>query len=172
MTSYIYFIQAKGDGPIKIGTTADNPRRRMVKIQSDCPWPVKLIGSIEGTVSQEKQIHLLLARYRTQGEWFEPQPIVLAAIGEALRVGRQIEVARVPKKPKHAHALCKFRSENNLTLRKMADRVGVTYASLSRIEGGRQLPSWALACRLAQATGLHVRDFRPETYDILYGAAQ
>jgi hypothetical protein len=83
-SSYIYFIQARGDGPIKIGFTADNPRRRMVKIQSDCPWPVRLLGAIEGTVSQEKQIHLVLARYKTQGEWFEPTTIVLAAVNLAL----------------------------------------------------------------------------------------
>ena len=85
--SYIYFIQARDNGPIKIGFTGDDPRKRMVKIQSDCPWPVQLLGAIEGTVSQEKQIHLLLSRYKAQGEWFEPHPIVVAAVNMALECG-------------------------------------------------------------------------------------
>jgi DNA-binding XRE family transcriptional regulator len=169
MTSYVYFIQAKGDGPIKIGFTADDPRKRMVKIQSDCPWPVSLIGTIEGSVSLEKQIHLLLARWRTQGEWFQPHPIVLAAVQEALRVGRKPTVQVQPREPKYQHPLCRYRADNNLTLKVVADRVGITHASLSRIESGRQLPSWDLACRLAKATGLHVKAFRPETYQMLFG---
>jgi len=170
--SYIYFIQAHGDGPIKIGVTGDNPTRRMVKIQSDCPWPVKLIGAIRGGVSQEKQIHLLLSRFRTQGEWFEAHPIVLAAIQEALRVGQRMPCRpRASKEPKHDHVICRYRSKTGLTLKDVARSVGVTHASLSRIESGRAMPSWSLACRLAKATGIHVRDLRPETYSMLFGEA-
>lgn len=173
MTSYIYFIQAHGDGPIKIGVTGDNPCRRMVKIQSDCPWPVKLLGAISGSVSQEKQIHLVLSRFRTQGEWFEAHPIVLAAVREALRVGERLsqEPERAIRAPKYDHPLCRYRSEKGLTLKDIAREVEVSHASLSRIESGGAKPSWELACRLSKFTGIHIRELRPDTYSMLFGEA-
>lgn len=171
MTSYIYFIQAKGDGPIKIGSTGADPRKRMVKIQSDCPWPVKLIGTIEGTVSQEKQIHLVLSRFKTQGEWFDPHPIVLAAIKEAMKCGHKVPFVKEPKRAKYAHPLCKYRSENKLTLKAIARDVGVNHASLSRVESGNAIPSWGLACRISKSTGIHVKELRPDLYSVLFDEA-
>jgi Putative antitoxin of bacterial toxin-antitoxin system, YdaS/YdaT/Meiotically up-regulated gene 113 len=91
VTSFIYFIQAQSNGPIKIGTTRHHPARRMVKIQTDCPWPIKLLGAIEGTSAQEKAIHQTLSFFRTSGEWFSPHPTVMAAIETALRVGKPAE---------------------------------------------------------------------------------
>lgn len=88
MTSYIYFIQAEPDGPIKIGTTTANPHFRMKNLQTGCPWTVKLLGAIEGSASQEKQIHAVLSYFRTQGEWFSPHPTVLSAIEAALTSGK------------------------------------------------------------------------------------
>src|SRR4051812_9870839 len=85
--SYIYFIQVEGDGPIKIGTTGDHPQKRLSKIQTDCPWQVKLLGTIFGSVAQEKRMHLVLAPWKMQGEWFKPHPIVVAAIESALGRG-------------------------------------------------------------------------------------
>lgn len=60
-TSYVYFVQAGTNGPIKIGITKHNPRMRMVKIQSDCPYPIHLIGAIEGGLACERGFHKRLA---------------------------------------------------------------------------------------------------------------
>lgn len=154
MTSYIYFIQAQGDGPIKIGVTGDNPRKRMVKIQSDCPWPVKLLGAIEGTVSQEKQIHLVLARYRTQGEWFEPTPIVLEAISTALECGRQAPFIEPVAGLGEAHPLRKWREDRNLTQTEAGTLIGTSFVCFSRWERGTFMPHRKFWDVIERVTGI------------------
>lgn len=166
MTSYIYFIQAQGDGPIKIGVTQFNPLRRMVKIQSDCPWPVELLGTIVGTVAQEKRIHMLLACYRTQGEWFSPHPIVLAAIGEAIRVGVPAEFKK-RRGAKHDHPLCLYRAAHNLTVHDIAARTGLTACTISRFETRKNKPNGESLKALIRATGLTVIDLRPDLVEFM-----
>lgn len=163
--SYIYFIQAHGKGPIKIGTTGDDPRKRMVKIQSDCPWPVRLLGAIKGSVVQEKQIHLVLARWRTQGEWFEPHPIVLAAIDEAMICGERIAPIRNPnggRRAKYDHPLCHYRAKHDLSLQDIADRTGLTRSSLSRFERWSHKPNQESLKAIIEATGLSLFELRPD----------
>lgn len=163
MTSYIYFIQAKGSGPIKIGTTGDDPRKRMVKIQSDCPWPVRLLGAIEGTVSQEKRMHFVLSAWRTQGEWFEPHPIVLAAVQEALKHGKSLPLQSGKKKGvKYDHALCRYRAERSMSLKVLSGLTGISHCSISRYESGRNVPSGESLKVLMAVTGLAVFDLRPD----------
>lgn len=156
MTSYIYFIQAQDNGPIKIGSTGDNPRKRMVKIQSDFPWPVRLLGAIEGTVSQEKRIHLILARWKTQGEWFEPTPIVLAAIEAALECGKSapFDEPCAPEVDETAHPLRKWREILSLTQAEAGKRIGVDHVCVSRWERGAHLPSRKHWGRIEEATGV------------------
>lgn len=161
--SYIYFIQAQDNGPIKIGFTGDNPRKRMVKIQSDCPWPVQLLGAIEGTVSQEKQIHLVLARYKTQGEWFEPHPHVVAAVNLALECGvlapddDAIDFDGMNK-------LRAYRLSKKLSQSDLAASVGVKKSAISRIEKGKRVPSMGLVARIVEISDgeLSANDFIPE----------
>lgn len=159
---YIYFIQSKGDGPIKIGFTGDDPRKRMVKIQSDCPWPVDLLGAIKGTIAQEKRIHLVLAPFRTQGEWFEATPIVLAAVAEALRVGETIAAPRKRRAAKYEHPLCLYRAANGLTLYDIAERTGLSPVTICRFEKGSHKPNEDSLRKLIRATGLSLMDLRPD----------
>lgn len=51
------------------------------------------------------------------------------------------------------HPLRKYRTENGITLEHLAQMVGVTRATLSRIETWLQSPSLSLVCRLINATG-------------------
>lgn len=129
MTSCIYFLQAKSGGPIKIGTTTGDPRRRLTNLKTGSPEPINMIGAIEGTLAQEKQIHLLLSRYRVHGEWFEANAIVTAAIQEALRAGKAIY--HPSTKPKHAHSLCLYRKRHNLSLGDLAKTIGTMPIRLS-----------------------------------------
>jgi len=129
MTSYIYFIQAANGGPIKIGTTSFNPFRRMAKIQSDCPWPVTLLGAIEGTLSQEKQIHRTLRYFRTSGEWFSAHPKVLAAVDAALQLGKRAEF------PTKRNAPLSERNQN--TVSSLVEALGGTNA-VAKLTGNRQ----------------------------------
>lgn len=94
--SFIYFLQADVEnGPIKIGFTTRDPMKRKGDLQVGCPWPIKVIGVIEGTHSQEQQIHFVLDCWRTRGEWFTPHPIVCAAVNEALACGRRVAIPSI-----------------------------------------------------------------------------
>lgn len=80
----VYFIQADENGPIKIGFTADDPKRRLSQLQTGNPSMLKLLGSVKGSSAHEKRFHATLAEWRLQGEWFQSHPTVLAAIEHAL----------------------------------------------------------------------------------------
>lgn len=154
MTSYIYFIQAKGDGPIKIGFTGDDPRKRMVKIQCDCPWPVALIGAIEGTLAQEKQIHLLLSHWRKRGEWYDPHPIVLAAVREALKVGTALFIEEQETDKETDNPLKKWRIQQDLTQLELSEILGVSVMAVSRWERGLNFPHRRQWSAIEERTGI------------------
>ncbi|CAA9305061.1 MAG: hypothetical protein AVDCRST_MAG68-758 [uncultured Gemmatimonadetes bacterium] len=50
------------------------------------------------------------------------------------------------------------RAIRNLTQAELAERAGITRASVNAIEGGRMVPSIYLALRLARALGVPVGD--------------
>lgn len=166
--SYIYFIQVAGGGPVKIGITRHDPRQRMVKIQSDCPWPVQLLGAIKGDIDQEAIFHRQLEEFKLQGEWFRPAEQVIAVVESALQSAASVQFSKKKRTPKYDHPLCIYRSDNGLTLKDVAELVGVEHASLSRIESRRQNPSVELAARIAKVTGIHIRDLRPDVYEMFY----
>lgn len=168
MTSYIYFIQVDGGGPIKIGITRHDPRQRMVKIQSDCPWPVSLIGVVMGGLDDEASLHRELSQFNTQGEWFNPTAEVISAVERTLKTKGAVHLAQKKRGPKHDHALCRYRNENGLTLKDIATLVGVEHATLSRIESGLNNPSPELAKRITKVTGIHFADLRPDLYRIFW----
>ena len=74
----VYFIG--GDvGPIKIGMTA-SAANRLARIQSTCPFPVRVLASMPGGRSEEMRLHRQFAASRLHGEWFERSPELLAEI--------------------------------------------------------------------------------------------
>lgn len=81
---YVYFIQADENGPIKIGYTADDPKRRLSQLQTGNASTLKLLGAVRGTSAHERKFHADLAEWRLQGEWFEPHPTVISTIQDAL----------------------------------------------------------------------------------------
>lgn len=69
----VYFIQA-GDF-VKIGRTR-NIKRRIDQTQVHCPFPIQLIGTIEGDKDVEREIHDMFKPYQSTGEWFNLTPEV------------------------------------------------------------------------------------------------
>jgi hypothetical protein len=66
---YLYFIQAKNTGLIKIGRTK-NPDTRFRNLQTGNGEELRMIACFEGWGWREPSIHELLKRWRLQGEWF------------------------------------------------------------------------------------------------------
>jgi transcriptional regulator with XRE-family HTH domain len=54
-----------------------------------------------------------------------------------------------------------WREKRGYSVRQLADRAGVSYVSVVKIENGRMSPTVALLEKLAQALDVSVRDFFP-----------
>lgn len=89
--AYVYFIQADENGPIKIGFTSDDPKKRLSQLQTANPATLKLLGAICGTTAKERELHTALAEWRMQGEWFQSHPTVLETIQAALSSSQEPE---------------------------------------------------------------------------------
>lgn len=76
MTGFIYFIQ-NGTGEVKIGYT-ENVRRRLHNLQIASPTTLNVIGQMPGAMSDEREIHQRFAHARLVGEWFNPDPDIIA----------------------------------------------------------------------------------------------
>lgn len=74
----IYFV-GFGDGPIKIGFTA-NLDYRMEHLQTACPYKLELLATVKGGLGTERELHTRFAEHRIRGEWFSPAPDILAEI--------------------------------------------------------------------------------------------
>ncbi len=78
----VYFIQQRvdgGDGPIKIGVSAD-VADRVSKLQVGCAYPLVLLATMKGDDTTEYNLHTRFASARLSGEWFRPVPELLAFI--------------------------------------------------------------------------------------------
>jgi DNA-binding transcriptional regulator YiaG len=75
----IYFVQAEGGGPIKIGRTIDL-RKRMASFQCVSPVPLRVLAVMPGGPLAEFELHGRFAAHRTYGEWFNPSPVLVTYI--------------------------------------------------------------------------------------------
>ncbi len=78
--SSVYFIRAGTDGPIKIGYSARDINERLSQLQTGNPEELCLIGLVSGTEDFEKRLHRRFRAHHIRGEWFRPDPEILAFI--------------------------------------------------------------------------------------------
>lgn len=62
----IYVYRARGTNLYKIGYTARKASERLKEWQAGCPYTLDLVGTTEGTLSDEKNLH---SRLRRLGYW-------------------------------------------------------------------------------------------------------
>lgn len=85
----VYFIKPCGlDGPIKIGASK-RPAIRVIDLAAWSPWPLELIGAIEGTTADERFLHRCFADCHSHREWFHSTPVLREAIRNILDQGIQ-----------------------------------------------------------------------------------
>jgi len=80
--SYVYFVKALPDGPIKIGK-ALVPFARLSELQVGNHCELALLGVILGDETTERALHEQLAEHRVRGEWFEDTPELQQAMDRA-----------------------------------------------------------------------------------------
>lgn len=81
--SFVYFIQSKDGGPIKIGCTTDVEKRRAT-LQTAHATELRVLATMRGGHRVEKSLHegFTNDRVRHNGEWFRPSSNLLDFIRE------------------------------------------------------------------------------------------
>ena len=74
----VYFISQNNNEFIKIGYIKDigSMRSRLSNIQTGNPYPVYLLGVIDGDEESEKRYHWRYQPHKVRGEWFLGEPII------------------------------------------------------------------------------------------------
>jgi hypothetical protein len=70
----VYFVRF--GGLVKIGWTS-NLKRRMSDVPNE-----EILGTTAGTMEDEKRCHAAFAHLRVKGEWFTPEPDLMAFISD------------------------------------------------------------------------------------------
>ena len=73
----VYFIQSGEEGPIKIGTTSEDIKKRVAGLQTGNPYKLKILKVISGGRELEQEIHERFFDIRMMGEWFYPSQLLL-----------------------------------------------------------------------------------------------
>lgn len=124
----IYFIETQGR--VKIGYSSD-PQRRFNNLTVGCPTRCVLSAVIEGSMSDEKNVHELFKANRIRGEWFELTPEI-----SEFMASRAIE----PRVDEHSsgndHPLAQYLKANDIGVGEFARTVGIGRCQLWRIMNG------------------------------------
>lgn len=81
----VYLIEAVGEPFVKLGSTADVPKR-IAGIQTNNPRRIRLIAQIPGDERDEQELAAKYAKYRIRGEWYE---LALPMIEEIMARARE-----------------------------------------------------------------------------------
>jgi hypothetical protein len=77
----VYFIQAGGQGPIKIGWSSDL-QARIAQLQTANATKLSVLLAMPGTFEDEARLHARFAYLRLEAEWFQDSPEILSYIEE------------------------------------------------------------------------------------------
>lgn len=83
----IYFVKPKGlKGPIKIGFSY-KPTERLSCMQGSSPWPLEIIGTVSGTIHDERFLHRCFPSLHSHGEWFRWSSDLARTVEQVLQAG-------------------------------------------------------------------------------------
>ena len=74
----VYFAEAE-NGLIKIGYSR-NVKKRLLEVQAEFGWDVKLVGKVAGMRKEELKLHKTFGYLRHHREWFLPGACLLEFI--------------------------------------------------------------------------------------------
>ncbi|WP_313030426.1 GIY-YIG nuclease family protein [Brucella sp.] len=98
LSSKVYFIKPVGmDGPIKIGSSTC-PEKRLESLAVWSPFPLEIIISVDGDLSDEQFIHSCFADVHSHKEWFKSSKLLLDTI-DRIAKSRSLDWVRDELKP-------------------------------------------------------------------------
>jgi len=100
-TTFVYFIESRlqdNKRAYKIGHSRD-PWRRLRRLQTANPAPLRMIAAVEATPEQEEMIHAALADNHIRGEWFDLTPTKILQTLNGLTTGAVLATPTPPAGP-------------------------------------------------------------------------
>lgn len=130
----VYFIEHP-NGFIKIGV-ANDVSKRLSQIQVSCPEKLKVILVIEGSFELEAQLHHQFLKFAHNGEWFRAErEIYDFVLGQAHNdLSWELGFSQDSGVLKHGLNIRTERLKQNLTIRELAEIVGVSKTSAKDAE--------------------------------------
>lgn len=93
--TYVYFIEAVGQGKVKIGFSSD-VESRVRQLRTGSPYDLEIVGQVNGGADLEQLLHQKFSSYRDDKEWF----FFTKEIKEFIAGGYQLEEKDTEVKPK------------------------------------------------------------------------
>lgn len=147
---FVYAIEC-GDA-VKIGWSA-NPPCRLAKLRTDNPLRPELIGIVPGSVDQEHEAHVLLARYRRHGDWFEHVGPVRALTAMMPAPSFKRRRSRLPADHVFKTGFHRFLNERDITFVEFARTIGTSRENVYRWALGQRMPRPKQIAEITKATG-------------------
>lgn len=139
----VYFIQAGGNGPVKIGRTED-PENRLRYLQTAHYEELQIIRVIDGGAETEAWLHRHYSRWRVRGEWFDYQ--------DSMETISPPEES--PPEPCYGSpTLTEFLNSGRISRGDFAKRVGVSVEAVRLWERGERFPRRDKIAEIEKATG-------------------
>lgn len=95
LTSYVYFVQAGTDGPVRIGTST-RVAHDLNMIQAELPFQLQVLRITRGDRSLEGRLHKALSEYCLRGDWYEPSGPLMNLISSFEDVSHELGVFSSP----------------------------------------------------------------------------
>lgn len=165
MTGYVYAIEAPG-GIVKIGWSR-NPERRAVQIAASEQAHVTLRGYLSAEKALEGALHAAFRHARVRGEWFRlDDPAVHGFVSALPTAHMSVELDDEAQKPVATarHPLTAYRAAASISLQQFGSLFGVNKSTVSRWETGEAVIPAERVAEIAQATGLHRSELRPDLF--------
>lgn len=146
----IYFARCGHDGPVKIGHTIGGIASRISFLQVGCPWPIVVLGTMEGDLSAEAALLKKFSHLNMRGEWFHAADELTSFIAQNTApderpVQRKVVVAAFSgdsvDDEDWSAIIGQIMSANRWKQCEMAEALGVHQAMISKWKRGRHGPS-------------------------------
>ena len=140
----VYFVQAQGNGPIKIGYTTD-VAQRFAWLRAHNAYFVTLVGLVvdENAKQVGRALQRRFARYRIHDEWFSPSDgltrYIRTKAKQPSQVGGSSSVDHALAQPLDADAVGEA-EQALINKRQLAERVGVSVSTIDRQIRRRTIP--------------------------------
>lgn len=147
MTGYIYAIDA-GE-LVKIGWSRE-PSRRFTKVRSDNPFAKRVIGWLPASADDESELHERLSPHRVRNEWYRREGLVCEFINTLPPLPSK---EKTHGKNRPGNLIRTRRFALGLTTTQVAEAIGLSQATVSRVERGNMDPSIETLRRLCRFFG-------------------